>query len=212
MADFKRCVHALSTFKIDIRGVLHIGAHVCEEKNAYNEMGISDSNIIWIDGNPLLIENLKAQGATNVYHALIDETERPVTFNIANNIQSSSILDFGTHAIHHPNVFYNGEFELMTTTIEKFINTNNIDIKNFNFWTLDIQGVELQALKGANEYLKFADGLLVEVTYEELYKGGAKLHQLDAFLLEKGFLRLDTYINHPYSWGDALYVRYPYFT
>jgi hypothetical protein len=136
MLDFKRCVQALRTLKIDIRGVLHIGAHVCEEKNQYNEMGIPDSNIIWVDGNPYLIENLKAQGAINVYHALIDEAEHLVTFNIANNIQSSSILDFGTHSIHHPNVFYNGELELMTTTIEKFINTNHIDIKNFNFWKI----------------------------------------------------------------------------
>jgi len=148
---------------------------------------------------------------SNIYHALIDEIEHTVPFYLANNKQSSSILEFGTHSNHHLNVFYNGVIEQRTTTLKKFIESNKIDIASLNFWNFDIQGVELQALKSAGDYLKYADALYLEVNYEEVYLNCAKLPVIDAFLLEKGFLRLDTCFQHPCGWGDALYVRYPSF-
>jgi len=38
----------------NIKGILHIGAHECEELNDYNLNGITDENIIWIEANPIL--------------------------------------------------------------------------------------------------------------------------------------------------------------
>ena len=37
------------------KGVLHIGAHICEEKQLYNYNGINDDNILWIEANNDLI-------------------------------------------------------------------------------------------------------------------------------------------------------------
>ena len=34
---------------IDITGALHIGAHDCEELPFYNNLGLSNEDIIWID-------------------------------------------------------------------------------------------------------------------------------------------------------------------
>jgi len=33
------------------KGILHIGAHLCEEKPIYNDIGITDDNILWIEAN-----------------------------------------------------------------------------------------------------------------------------------------------------------------
>ena len=44
--------------------------------------------------------------------------------------------------------------ELKSITIDTFVKNNNIDIKNYNHWVIDIQGAELLALKGAKESLK----------------------------------------------------------
>ena len=33
------------------KGILHVGAHLCEEKELYNSIGITDDNILWIEGN-----------------------------------------------------------------------------------------------------------------------------------------------------------------
>lgn len=199
----------LGRLKIPVKGILHLGAHVCDEKPAYNQQGISDSQIVWIEGNPLLVNLLKQQGCNNIYHALIDDTEAVVPFHIANNFQSSSLLEFGTHSEHHDHVFYNGVLELQTQTLKHFIESNSIDIKNLNFWNFDIQGTELRALKSAAEYIQFADAIYLEVNYEEVYKNCALFTEIDSFLLEKGFVRFDTNFHHPCGWGDALYIRYP---
>ena len=207
LIDFKTCVLALNRLNLPVRGILHLGAHICDEKNDYNSEGISDSNIVWIEGNPVLVDKLKSEGLTNVYHALIDNKEETVPFYIANNLQSSSLLEFGTHSEHHGHVFYHGAILQTTTTLKNFIEANKIDMKNLNFWNFDIQGVELRALKSAEEYLQYADSIYLEVNYEDVYKNCDKIYDIDEFLLTKGFYRLDTKFHHPCGWGDALYVR-----
>ena len=190
-----------------VKGVFHIGAHECEEKTAYNDAEISDQNIVWIDGNDTKIQEMKQKyPGIRVYTALIDEVERDVTFNITNNGQSSSILPLDTHSKHYPDIVVSEQRTLKTISVKQFIETNTIQMENLNFWNLDIQGVELSALKGAGEYLKYADAIYTEVNVETLYKGCALLPELDAFLKTKGFERVAMKLMEQ-GWGDALYVR-----
>ena len=72
----------LKSKNIHINGIMHVGAYLCEEKKEYNEQGISDNNILWIEGNPDLVEKNKLLGHSNIYWALVDEEERDVTFNV----------------------------------------------------------------------------------------------------------------------------------
>lgn len=44
-------------FCIPQNGILHIGAHKCEEKSLYHSIGIADDNILWIEANPELIDS-----------------------------------------------------------------------------------------------------------------------------------------------------------
>ena len=80
------------------KGVLHIGAHICEEKQLYNENGISDDNILWIEGNSDLINPRQK----NILNAVIsDKNDEIVDFIITNNIQSSSILELYNSVINN---------------------------------------------------------------------------------------------------------------
>ncbi len=190
-----------------IQGVFHIGAHECEEKEMYNKCEIQDSNIVWIDGNDTKIKEMKEKYPTiRLYTALIDETEREVKFYITNNGQSSSILPLETHKNHYPDIVVSEERVCQTTSVKKFIESNHIQMDKLNFWNLDIQGTELSALKGAAEYIKYADAIYCEVNVENLYKGCALLPELDAYLQSQGFDRVAMKLM-PQGWGDALYVR-----
>jgi hypothetical protein len=42
--------YTLDSRGIPITGVLHLGAHECEEMGLYQSLGISSSDIVWIDG------------------------------------------------------------------------------------------------------------------------------------------------------------------
>lgn len=194
------------------RGVFHLGAHECEEREAYNAKGISDSNIVWVDGNVDLVIKMKSKGIPHIHYALIDEVEHDVVFNITNNGQSSSILELGTHATMYPHIVVSERRIQRTTTIEKLKERETIDFTNLNFWNFDIQGAELLALKGAGDLLRYADALYLEVNTEEVYKNCARLNEMDDFLLTKGFTRVAVSIYRngkgiEDGWGDALYVR-----
>ena len=75
----------------------------------------------------------------NVYHAVI--TDQEVTFHLANNGQSSSILEFGTHSQEHLHIKYVESIKQKTLTIDTFFEKEKIDPSYYTFRNFDIQGL-----------------------------------------------------------------------
>ena len=198
---------ALAGANITCKGVLHVGAHECEELGFYERLGIAKENCVWLDAIQLKVDQALAKGVPNVFKAVVtDKDDDTVTFRLTNNVQSSSVLEFGTHAKHHPQVHFVSETKETTVTLDTFFERQNLDPSRYDFWNFDIQGAEMLALRGAPKALQHAKALYLEVNIEEVYKGCAKLDELDAFLAGLGFRRVITNIT-PFGWGDALYVR-----
>lgn len=206
LIDIREVQNQLLMRNIHITGVFHIGAHECEELDYYTQIGLTPKDILWIDAIPSKIIKATNRGIPNVYIAVItDKDDEEVLFNISNNVQSSSIFDFGTHSQEHPEVRYISKIKQTSTTIDTFFERNNIDASKYNFWNFDIQGAELMALKGASQSLKYAKALYLEVNEKELYKNCALIGELDAFLSTYNFKRVLTNMT-VHGWGDALYV------
>ena len=196
----------LTSKKINIKGCFHVGAHDCEELPMYNSFGIKDEDIIWVDALKFKVNESLMRGIPNVYHAVItDKDDEDVLFNIANNIQSSSILEFGTHSIEHPGVVFVDKIHQKSITIDTFFKRNNLDASKYDFWNFDIQGAELLALKGATETIKHAKVLYLEVNSKELYKDCALINEIDEYLSQFNFKRVLTNMTI-HKWGDALYI------
>jgi len=197
---------ALTDNNIHIFGSFHLGAHDCEELQFYNKIGLKQEDVVWIDAIPLKVNQAIKRGIPNVYNAVItDKDDEEVIFNISNNVQSSSVLDFGTHAQEHPSVVYVDKFTSKSITIDTFFERNKIDASKYNFWNFDIQGAELMALKGATQSIKYAKAIYLEVNEKELYKNCGLITDVDAFLLQYNFKRVLTNMTQ-HGWGDALYV------
>jgi len=196
----------ISNNNINVSGVLHIGAHDCEEINFYNFIGLTNNNIIWIDAINSKVINATQKGIPNIYNAVItDKDDEDIVFNISNNGQSSSILEFGTHSQEHPWVVYVDKIIQKSITIDTFFERNNIDSSKYNFWNFDIQGAELLALKGSTKAIKNAKIIYLEVNQNELYKNGALISEIDLFLSEYNFERVHTVMTS-HGWGDAIYI------
>ena len=188
---------------------MHIGAHDCEEITIYNNLGLNNEDIIWIDALPFKVEEAKNRGIPNVYNALItDKDDEEVVFNVSNNDQSSSILEFGTHSTEHPWVVYVDKIQKKSITLNSFFERNNIDGNKYDFWNFDIQGAELMALKGASKYLPNVKVLYLEVNEKELYKDCGLIGDIDQFLSQYNFKRVITNITK-HGWGDAVYIKTP---
>ena len=191
-------------YNIQFKGVLHVGAHECEELNDY-ERYIQRNQILWVEALPDKVQFCK-QRYPNVLieNAIVSDTVEKVRFNVSNNGQSSSILEFGLHSTFHPDVRYVSSFESETKLLKDVISKYNID---YNFLNFDIQGVELKALKGMKEYLNRVDYLYTEVNSDYVYKDCALIGELDEYLLKFGLVRVETQWCGDCRWGDAFYIR-----
>ena len=190
-----------------ITGILHVGAHECEELQKYNDGGVRSADIVWIEALDEKCAKNRLRGIPNIYNAVItDEDDKEVTFNVANNGMSSSVLELGTHKTEHPDIHYVGKLQKKTVTLDTFFARNGLNAKKFNYWVMDIQGAELLALRGATNSLKYVGALCIEVNQDELYKNCGRIGEVDAFLRQHGFDRIETVMTR-HGWGDALYVR-----
>lgn len=192
-------------YGIKPKGVLHVGANVGEEAPVYDELGIKD--VCWIEANPEIVPQLRLN--VNKYdHKVIqmlvgDVHGLELNFHISNNAsQSSSILELGTHKTAHPEVNFIKDIQLKMYRLDQCSCWGEYDFLN-----IDLQGSELKALKGMGDTLDHFKWAYLEVNKEELYKGCALIGELDSFLSEKGFQRVETKWCGNTGWGDALYIR-----
>jgi len=190
----------------DITGVIHCGGHRGEEQPLYDSMNIE--NVVWIeaieDSYKIIEEKFKDRKNITVFNECLSNTEEDTTFNITNNLASSSLLELGTHKEKHPKVHVDKVINVKTIRLDTLINRGKINISKYNFINLDLQGAELKALEGLGIYLKYIKYVYCEVNKEALYKGCALIGDIDDFL--KDFERVDTKMTK-YNWGDSLYVR-----
>lgn len=197
-------------FNLNVTGILHVGAHDCEELPAYNSCGVPTENTYWVEAMNIKIKQNKQRigDKLNIYQCVVyDENEKEVNFNITNNGQSSSILPFGSHEYNHPDVKVVYQETLKTTRLDKLIEDNQIPIEKLNFVNLDIQGVELRALKSMEKYLQYVNYIYTEVNTEQVYKGCDEIGQIDEYLKQFDFERVETRVYQHLGWGDAFYIK-----
>lgn len=190
-------------YNIEFKGILHVGAHECEECKDY-EIYLPRNKILWIEAlqdkvdiNKVNLPNILIE------QAVISDRVETVTFHRSNNGQSSSILEFGLHETYHPQVHYVESFPIETKMLKQILPKYNID---YNFLNLDIQGVELKALKGMEDYLNKVDYIYTEVNSDYVYKDCGLVGEMDDYLKPFGLERVETYWTEC-KWGDAFYMR-----
>lgn len=207
LIDFENLRQMMDSDSLD--GVLHIGAHHAEELEKYVQNGAKA--IIWVEANyseaiPLLQRTVGHPNSSVHFFAAFDEDDKVLTLNVANNGESSSILQFGTHSKEHPHVQYVGKIQTPAWRIDSFMKNRGFDQKLFTFVNIDIQGAELVALKGMPDQLQHAKYLYLEVNEKPLYEGCALIDEIDGYLEGFGFIRKMTAMTK-HGWGDAFYVK-----
>lgn len=200
-------------YNVHPKGVLHVGANVGEEAVQYEEQGIK--NVVWIEANPdifkTLVMNVAGYGHKAFNFCAGDENKETV-LHIANNAgQSSSVLPLGTHARNHPSVKYTHDITVPMMRIDTFFSyvpnqSERYDLKDVDFLSMDIQGFELNALKGMGDLLSQFKWVYLEVNKEEVYKGNGLVGDVDKYLSRFGFKpKMEKYTSA--KWGDKFYMK-----
>lgn len=195
-----------SFFKVNVKGILHIGAHKCEELETYLKYTTIDK-IVWVEAIESLIkQNLEKNPNLNIIKAVVgDEDGKNIEFKITNLTNCSSILDLKYHKEIHPNVEVVEVVKMQTKTIQTLYKENNINPLDYNTLVMDLQGAELLALKGMGDILNNINNIYVEVNEKELYEGCCDLNSLDSYLTSFGFER--KYLALLNGYGNAFYLK-----
>ena len=196
----------IAKYNINLSGVLHIGAHECEELKAY-ETHLARNKILWIEALPEKVQICKEKFKDIlIENAVVSDKIENVTFNRANNGQSSSFLTLGLHAKFYPNIIYTNSFEVETKIVDNIL-TSYPEIP-FNFINLDIQGAELKALRGMSNLLQNGNitYIYTEVNSNFVYKDCCIINEIDSYLQQFGFKRMETRWTNC-EWGDAFYIK-----
>lgn len=199
-------------YDLGVEGILHVGAHKAEERGSYwcfADGHINGVQTYWVEANRDLADKLRetlgASTSQEVICAVVGETTgEEVVFNIANNGESSSILELETHKTAHPEVHYIESETRYTETLADIIMTYTIP-SYVNFLNLDIQGAELMALKGLGDFINQFDYIYSEVNVKRLYTNCALMSEIDAFLSQ--YEKVECHIEKKFGWGDAFYVK-----
>lgn len=171
---------------LDIKGVIHVGAHTAEERRLYK------CPVIWVEAdwelwNTLDVEQKEWFAATD-YNG--EAMLNVMPFKAANSLLEPNLNK------RRKDVYVKEKQLVPARRIE------TIQTPEYNFLNLDIQGAELNALKGCN--LDYFDYIYTEVHKVETYKNCTQIEEIDNYLTD--FERIETKWTNQ-GWGDAFYIK-----
>lgn len=210
----------VAKYQMKVTGVLHAGAHLAEEAPLYARL-FPNAPVLWVEANPSVLSKIfdviRPYPNQIVWEGLLwSEDGIDLPFNVTNyDGMSSSVLEFGTHPEFSPDTVFVDRITRTSITIDSIIEMQeavsgpwgSVDTKAMNLLNMDLQGVELQCLLGAEKFLDQVDYINSEVNTEDVYVGCTKIGELDHHLSQWGFERVETSIVPGQGWGDALWVR-----
>ena len=198
--------------------ILHIGAHLGQEQDFYQESGFSDT--CWVEAQPDVFAGLITKvGLQNAINTAIWSDKRTLEFNVSNNSVSSSLLRLGDSnpwkEIKEIRTF-NVETKTLDDVVSEFMERNLL--QNKIFLVLDIQGAEMHALEGLKLFKEKVIGISCEVSVDPTYETGASRKEIYRKLKALGFIPQASFLDDRTKHGDQLFVhrelifRYPRIT
>ena len=195
-----------------LRTLIHVGAHLAQERERYEALGYTD--ILWIEGSPKvyprLVEALNThRSPTGCRHRavcalLADRDGEELSLReCSNDGMSSSVFRLTDEAVRHwPGVTETGTSERVPTRTLDSVAEEYGMMDTVDTLVVDVQGAELLVLKGGANVLKRVRGVISEISLRRFYDGGVLFPELYAFLSERGFMPTAKPMWH----GDLLFV------
>lgn len=191
-------------YNMNITGIIHVGGHFGEELAEYVRTGIQDIVVFEpLESNfNVLFKNVNQLNANIIGHqvALGSEEKDIEMFVSSNDGLSSSVLKPKVHLTQYKNITFDESEKVEMKTLDSFNYTG------YNFINMDVQGYELEVLRGGSETLKNVDYVYCEVNRDEVYENNAYVEEIDEFLSEYNMERVETDWQGE-TWGDALYIK-----
>lgn len=180
--------HSRIPLRRDFRTVLDVGASRGQFA-LFAAQRFPDARIVCFEPLPEPAADLRRimGDRVEVHETAVGATAGTETINISARDDSSSLLPIGSRQQHEfPGTGTERRIEVPVTTLDLMMDG---ELNGPCLLKIDVQGLELEVLKGATSTLGKVDEALIECSFVELYEGQAMADEVVAHLLEKG-LRL----------------------
>lgn len=202
----------IQKYKINCDGVIHIGAHFGGEISIYNELGFK--NIIFVEPiqktfnklvEKITEKNIDPECKIELWNKALGNKIGAVEMYVeeVNLGQSSSILKPDFHLKQYPGIKFPYREIVQISTLNHELRNNE---KEYNVLNIDVQGYELEVLKGSTDILPNIDIINTEVNKVHMYENCPLINEIDDFLSQFDFVKIDeNWMGE--TWGDAIYLK-----
>jgi FkbM family methyltransferase len=187
------------------RSVLHCGSHLAQEAKLYKDNGVND--VWYVEAQPEICTALRSSfGSNRIFEGALWSQEGLIKdFYITNNELSSSMYEINENIW---NVKSTRIEKVSTITLNSIFHQIRIDSGLVpELLILDLQGAELEAIKGGSDEIGNIKHLLVEVSTTSLYKGMPLYNSVDAELRNLKFRPIREFISSESGHGEVIYSR-----
>ena len=198
--------YLVNKFNVSPRNIAYIGANEGQEIPDMKKY-FPDAVIYCFEPQKKPFEILKNKYGNleniKLFNFALGSESGSVVMNINdnNNHMSSSILLPKKHLDYHKKVTFKGTSEV---DIKRF---DNLEIKNVDYLKIDVQGYELEVLKGFDSLDEVAY-INIELNRKELYKNCPHVTEIDDYLKKYDLIRVVTvWWRKTGPWGDGFYIH-----
>jgi len=197
-------------YQIPCAPLIHVGAHLVQERDEYRELHFSPT--LWFEAIPQIanraqdiLKNYPGQKLLNC--ALWSDTGvKKKLYFAGHEGSSSSLLQPYLISASHPEVVKTGEISVITSTLDSEIDKLKSKVC-YKILVLDVQGAEIEVIKGGSRTLNEIDYIISEISQIELYKKTSEITELIKILGDFGFIYVASEINRATGWGEGLFLH-----
>ena len=185
------------------KGVIHVGLWDFIEYGCYTKL--FGNKVVGVEANP------------NIYQNMAKPVADKWGFQIFNEFvyrEDNCVKNF--YFAEHGSSFYQGlpewnkvnSIKVKTKTLATVIEENKIDMNEYDFLNIDVEGAELDVLIGFEKYLDYINVVDLETTLDDSHKSGVSHEEIVQWLSERGFELKEMSPSYEREmWGDSLFVR-----
>ena len=166
LLDFNSLVNK---YNLNIKGVIHIGAHYGQEYDLYKYHNIK--NLVFFeplrDNFSVLEKKLVNENVLLINKALGSKNQK-IEMNVetANSGQSSSILEPNLHIKQYPHIIFHKKEVVDMITLDSYFENNNDLIEKYNFIN-NLRSIDDYELKSTLNYLHDINNIYIIFNEEE---------------------------------------------
>lgn len=188
---------------IQPKGIVHVGLWDFLESGCYTRL--VGNKVIGVEANPHVYETMSKPVCDKWGMKCFNE----FLYREDDAVKNFYFADYGSS-------FYPGQPEwnktqsikVKTKTLSTLIDENHIDMNEYDFLNIDVEGAELDVLIGFEKHLEYINVIDLETSLDDRCKSGASHEVLVSWLSERGFdLKEMSSSYEREGWGDSVFVR-----